>query len=100
VSRRISELGLRLALGAARTHVLWLVLRDALVLVLIGGLIGLPLTYAAARALRSLLYTVPPMDPLAYVAGAALLVVVAAAAAYLPARRASRVEPLVALGRN
>lgn len=100
VSRRISELGLRLALGAARTHVLWLVLREALVLVLIGGLIGLPLTYGAARALRSLLYSVPPMDPLAYISGAALLVVVAAAAAYLPARRASRVEPLVALGRN
>ena len=100
VSQRISELGLRLALGAERRQVQWLVMREALVLVVAGGLIGLPLAYAAARALGSLLYGIPPVDPLAYGTGAALLLGVAILAAWLPAHRASRVEPMVALGRS
>jgi predicted permease len=97
VSRRTSELGVRLALGASRASVLWLMLREAMTLVGIGLVIGLPLTYFAARSISTSLYGVRPTD-LAAAGGAALiLVVVAAIAAYLPARRASRLDPMVAL---
>jgi ABC-type antimicrobial peptide transport system permease subunit len=97
VSRRTSELGVRLALGASRASVLWLMLREAMTLVGIGLVIGLPLTYFAARSISTSLYGVGPTD-LAAAGGATLiLVVVAAIAAYLPARRASRLDPMVAL---
>jgi predicted permease len=99
VNRRVAELGLRMALGADRPVVLWMVLREALTLVLIGALIGLPLAFLAARSMRALLFNVGAADPLAFMAGGALLMVVAAVAAYLPAYRASRIEPMVALGR-
>jgi predicted permease len=97
VSRRTSELGVRLALGASRANVLWLVLREAMTLVFIGLVVGLPLTYLAARGVSKALYGVRPTD-LAAAGGAALvLVTVAFCAAYLPARRASRVDPMLAL---
>jgi predicted permease len=99
VSRRVSELGLRMALGADRPMVLWMVLREALALVVLGAVIGLPLAFAAGRSMQTLLVGVGPGDPLAFAAGAAILLVVAAVAAYLPAYRASRIEPMVALGR-
>lgn len=99
VNRRVAELGLRMALGADRGVVLWMVLREALTLVLIGALIGLPLAFLAARSMRAHLFNVGAADPLAFVVGGALLMVVAAVAAYLPAYRASRIEPMVALGR-
>jgi putative ABC transport system permease protein len=99
VSRRVAELGLRMALGADRPMVLWLVLREALVLVVLGAVIGLPLAFAAGRTMRTLLVGVGPGDPLAFAAGGVILLVVAAVAAYLPAYRASRIEPMVALGR-
>ncbi|HSC27845.1 MAG TPA: ADOP family duplicated permease [Vicinamibacterales bacterium] len=97
VSRRIPEFGVRMALGAHGRHVVWLVLRDALMLVLAGGLLGVPLAFVAARGLRSMLYTVPATDPAVYSAGAALVAAVAGLAALLPAWRASRIEPLLAL---
>jgi predicted permease len=100
ISRRVPEIGLRMALGADRRLVLGMVLREALLIVLIGGAIGVPVTYAAARAVATLLYQVPPIDPTAYAAGGLLLVAVAAVAAYLPARRASRIDPMEALGRG
>ena len=99
ISRRVSELGLRMALGADRGTVLWMVLREALALVLIGALIGLVLALLAGRSMRTLLYNVPAADPWAFTIGAVILVAVAAVAAYLPAHRASRIEPMVALGR-
>jgi predicted permease len=99
VNRRIAELGLRMALGADRGVVLWMVLREALALVVVGALIGLPLAFLAARSMRTLLFNVGAGDPLAFVLGGVLLMVVAAVAAYLPAYRASRIEPMVALGR-
>jgi predicted permease len=99
ISRRVAELGLRMALGADRGMVLWLVLREALALVIVGALIGLPLAVAAARSVRALLFGVGPADPLSFALGAAILLGVAAVAAYLPAHRASRIEPMVALGR-
>jgi predicted permease len=99
VSRRVAELGLRMALGADRRMVLTMVMREALTLVVLGVGIGLPLAFAAAKAVSALLYRVDPGDPLSFGLGAGLLVTVAALAAYLPAYRASRIEPMVALGR-
>jgi predicted permease len=99
ISRRVAELGLRMALGADRGMVLWMVLREALSLVAVGALVGLPLAFFAGRSMRTLLYNVPAADPWSFSVGAVLLVAVAAVAAYLPAHRASRIEPMVALGR-
>ena len=99
VSRRVAELGLRMALGADRPRVLWMVLREALSLVVLGTMIGLPLAFAAGRSMQTLLFEVRPGDPWAFASGAAVMLVVAAVAAYLPAYRASRIEPMAALGR-
>jgi predicted permease len=99
ISRRVAELGLRMALGADRGMVLWMVLREALTLVGVGGLIGLPLAFVAAKAMGKLLFGVGAADPVSFGLGAATLLAVAAVAAYLPAHRASRIEPMVALGR-
>jgi ABC-type antimicrobial peptide transport system permease subunit len=99
ISRRVAELGLRMALGADRPVVLWMVMREALTLVVVGALIGLPLAFGAAHSMRTLLFGVGTADPWSFGAGAAILVAVAAVAAYLPAYRASRIEPMVALGR-
>jgi predicted permease len=99
ISRRVAELGLRMALGADRGTVLWMVLREALALVIIGAALGVPLAWVAGRSMRALLYNVGAGDPLAFAVGSVTLLVVAALAAYLPAHRASRIEPMVALGR-
>jgi ABC-type antimicrobial peptide transport system permease subunit len=97
VTRRTNEIGIRMALGAERSGVIWMVLREALVMVGLGVAIGVPLALVLARSLSSLLYGVKPTDLLTISAAAALLFVVAGVASYLPARRASRVDPLVAL---
>lgn len=97
VKRRTAELGLRIALGADRAAMQWLIVREALLLVVLGGAIGLPLAFLAARAVGSLLYATSPSDPAAYGTAVAVLVLVSACAAYLPARRASRLDPMVAL---
>jgi predicted permease len=97
VRRRTAELGIRMALGADRAAVQWLIVREALVLVLLGGAIGLPLAFLAARAVGSLLYATAPSDPIAYGTAVAVLVVVSAFAAYIPAWRASRLNPMTAL---
>lgn len=97
VSRRTGELGVRFALGASRGSVLWLVLREAVTLVCLGVAVGLPLSYLAARGISNSLYGVQPTDMAAAGSAAFILVVVAAVAAYLPARRASRVDPMLAL---
>jgi putative ABC transport system permease protein len=99
ISRRVSELALRMALGADRSTVLRMVLREAMTLVAVGALVGLPLAFVAARSMRTLLFNVDAADPWSFAAGAAILLAVAAVAAYLPAHRASRIEPMVALGR-
>ena len=97
VSRRIAELGLRMALGADRATVAWLVIREALLLVAIGAALGLPLAFVAGRSILSLLHGVDPIDPLSYSQATLLLLVVAGMAAYLPAHRASRIDPMAAL---
>jgi predicted permease len=97
VTRRVTELGVRMALGAARRDVLWLVMREASVLVLAGAAVGVPLAYAAGRGVGSLLYGARPVDVAAYLVAAGLLMLVGGIAAFLPAHRASRIDPMVAL---
>jgi predicted permease len=97
VTRRVTELGVRMALGAARRNVLWLVMREASVVVIVGALVGVPLAYAAGRAVQSLLFGVRPLDAAAYLIAAGLLVLVGGFAALLPAYRASRIDPMAAL---
>jgi predicted permease len=97
VNQRVAELGLRIALGADRGRVLWLVMREALVLVIVGSAAGFALAYFAARSLGTVLHGIGAFDPLAYGTGAALLLGVGLVAAYLPAFRASRIEPMRAI---
>jgi putative ABC transport system permease protein len=97
VGRRRREIGLRVALGADQSSVLALVLRQGMQLVGIGVIIGLAASMLAARALSNLLFDVSPLDPIGLGVASLILVMVALAACYLPARRASRVDPLEAL---
>jgi ABC-type antimicrobial peptide transport system permease subunit len=97
VARRTSEVGLRMALGAPRSHVVWLVMRDVLVLVALGLAIGVPAAVAMQRLISGLLYGIAALDPISIAAASAVLAVVAGWAAYLPARRASLVDPTTAL---
>ena len=97
VASRTNEIGLRMALGAQRRDVLWLILREALLLVLIGVAVGLPAVLAATRLVSSLLYGLTPTDPNSIGAAAALMLAVAAVAGYFPARRATKVDPMEAL---
>jgi ABC-type antimicrobial peptide transport system permease subunit len=86
-----------MALGADRRSVLRLILREALLLVTLGSIVGAPLAYIAARSLQTMLHEIPPLDPLAYGGGTLVLIAVSLLAAFLPARRASRIEPNLAL---
>jgi predicted permease len=97
VSRRIGEMGIRMALGAAPRTVLHLIIREAVTLVLAGILIGLPVAFAASRLVSGLLFGLSPADPLSIVASVTVLTAVALLAGYLPARRAARTDPMEAL---
>ena len=97
VTQRTSEIGLRLALGAHQSNVLRLVLSHASMLVVAGVAIGLAGCVILSRLISGVLYGVTPTDVWAYVTVSVLLMAVALAAAYLPARRAMRVAPMVAL---
>ena len=100
VSRRTPELGIRMALGAQPGSVLSMVLRETLTLTLIGIAVGVPCAVAAARLIRRLLFSVTLYDPMTLALVPLVLVAVAAIASYIPARRAMRVDPLVALRHN
>jgi predicted permease len=97
VTRRTNEIGIRIALGAARTDVLWLFLRETLALVAVGGMIGTPIALACAKFVKSLLFGLTPSDPNSVLLALLVLAGVAAAACLLPARRATKVDPMVAL---
>jgi predicted permease len=97
VVRRTREIGLRMALGAVRADILWLVLREALTLLSIGVVMGIPVALASTRLLQSLLFGLTPADPSSLTMAMLMLVGVAALAALLPACRASRIDPMCAL---
>lgn len=97
VARRTNEIGVRLALGARARAVLWLVARETLVLVGIGVVVGLPLSFAANGAMGSQLFGVGAHDPFAAVVSITLLAAVGIVASMVPARRATRVDPKIAL---
>jgi predicted permease len=96
-AQRTGEIGIRMALGGDRRAVRWLIVRDVLLLVATGAAIGLPLALGAARLMESQLYEVGPADPAALIASVATLALAALLAGYAPARRAARVDPLIAL---
>ena len=97
VTRRTNEIGIRMALGAERSHVRWMVMREILLLVALGIAIGVPAALAGNRLISNMLFGVRPADPASLLAAVGALLVVAAIAGYLPARRASLVDPMVAL---
>ena len=97
VSARTHEIGIRLALGAAQTNILNLILRQGLRLALIGAVVGVLAALIVSRLIATLLYGVRPADPLTFGAVAILFLFVALLACYLPARRATKVDPMVAL---
>ena len=97
VARRTNEIGIRMALGAESNSILWMVLRETLILVVTGIAIGVPVALGGARMISTQLYGLSAADPLTLAGAVILLMVVAGLAGYLPARRASRVDPMVAL---
>jgi predicted permease len=97
VARRTSEIGIRMALGARGGNIAWMILRETLVLVLLGLVIGVPTALFAARFVSSQLFGLQSADPAALIGAAVVLTLVAMFAGYFPARRASRVNPLTAL---
>jgi predicted permease len=97
VASRTNEIGIRMAMGARARDVFWLILRESLLLVIVGVGVGLPVVFAVTRLASSLLFRLTPTDPLSLVLSALLMLVVALVAGYLPSHRATRVDPLVAL---
>jgi predicted permease len=97
VSRRTREIGIRMALGAAQTDVLWMVMREVMVLLGIGLCIALPVSWALTQTVRSQLYGIEPSDPLTIFFSILAIATVAVLSGYLPARRATRIDPMLAL---
>ena len=97
VAQRTREIGIRMALGAERIDIVKLVVRQGLWLVVIGAVIGLAISLAFTRVLKNLLFGISPTDPLTFAATVLFMMVVGLVASYLPARRATKVDPLVAL---
>jgi ABC-type antimicrobial peptide transport system permease subunit len=97
VRQRTREIGIRVALGAKIGHVLLLVVRQSLIFILIGIVAGLVGAVLLSRTVSGLLYGVRPLDPLTYVLASVILIMISVAAIIIPARRASRVDPAIAL---
>jgi predicted permease len=97
VSRRTSEIGIRIALGAERTKILQMVLREAMILAALGIAVGTPAAFVLSRFVGTLLYGLKPTDPLTVASATIALLLVGFLAAYLPARRAASIQPVVAL---
>ena len=97
VKQRTAELGVRFALGAPRPRVLWMIFRESLLLVAAGLILGVPMVMAVAQLIGPMLFEVSPNDPLVFSVAAVVLLIVGASSSYVPALRASRVDPLIAL---
>ncbi len=96
-TRRTREIGIRMALGAQRNSVLWMILRDGILLVTLGAVIGVPVAFGVTRFIASFLYGLTARDPATIALATAALLLVTLIASFLPARRASKVDPMVAL---
>ena len=97
VNRRVTEIGVRMALGAERSRVLWMILRESLALVAAGLVVGLPLAWFGSKVMASMVYKLTVHDPVSLAAAGAGVLAVALLAAWLPARRAAHLEPMAAL---
>jgi putative ABC transport system permease protein len=97
VAQRTHEIGIRMALGAQPASVLKMVLREGLIVGIAGLALGLAATMAVVRLLSGLLYEVPAFDPATFLGASVLLMAVVLAACYIPARRAARLDPMIAL---
>ena len=97
VARRTQEIGIRMALGAQSGNVLWLVLKESLLLVLTGVVLGVPAALATTKLISSMLFGLTPTDPVTIAIAIMMMLAIAIFAGYLPARRAARVDPGVAL---
>jgi ABC-type antimicrobial peptide transport system permease subunit len=97
VARRRKELGIRLALGAQRTDVVWMVMKEVLLLLAIGLVIGVPFAFGLGHFVSDQLYGIQPYDPTIAIATLVLLTAVSALAGLIPAHRASRIDPIMAL---
>jgi len=97
VVRRSNEIGIRIALGATGAGVQWMVLRESLALLTAGLVLGLPIALGAARLIRAQLYRMSPFDPTIFIAATAGIAAVTVLSAWLPARRAAAVDPMVSL---
>ena len=97
VAQRTREIGIRMAIGASSSDAMRMVLREGVTITLVAGAVGLALSLAIGKVLAGMLYQVSGMDPLVFAGAPLLLGVVSLLACYFPARRASRVDPMVAL---
>jgi ABC-type antimicrobial peptide transport system permease subunit len=97
VNMRTAEIGVRMAVGARREQVVWMILKDSLLLTVAGVAMGIPLAMLVGRALTSSLYGVKPLDAVSYLLAVTGVAVVALAASAIPARRAASVDPMRAL---
>jgi ABC-type antimicrobial peptide transport system permease subunit len=97
VSRRTSEIGVRMALGAQRSRVLWMILSESLLMSVAGIAAGVPLAIAGAQLMRSMLFGVVPGDVVSFICAVAGVILVALLASAIPARRAASVDPIIAL---
>ena len=100
VTQRTQEIGIRMALGASRSRVQLAVIRKTLRLALLGMLVGIVTSFAIAQVIASLLFGITPTDPITFAGTVLILSAVALLAGYIPARRASRIDPMVALRNN
>jgi ABC-type antimicrobial peptide transport system permease subunit len=97
VTQRTNEIGIRMALGATSTNIVTMVLREGMAMAVTGVVLGIAISYAATRMLTALLYGITPTDALSFALASSSLLLFALIASYLPARKATRVDPAVAL---
>jgi ABC-type antimicrobial peptide transport system permease subunit len=97
VARRTSEIGIRMALGARRGAVVWMILSEVCVLAAVGLALSVPTAFATSQFLKSFLFGMKPNDPLSMIFAVGTLLISALLAGYLPARKASRIDPMIAL---
>jgi ABC-type antimicrobial peptide transport system permease subunit len=97
IGRRTAEIGVRMALGAQRSQVLWMVLRESLLISAVGIFVGTPLAFAGTRVMQSMLFGLGPTDALSFAAALLCVALVAIVAGLIPARRAATMDPIAAL---